>query len=190
MAVDAAASVHQVTVALGGAKGQTRLESDCRGRGASFRHFGAVRADGDQHFDFWIRQLHSVPHTEGLMDFRGVATDRSRVVFNAMIDIPTQALHTDAVQKFRGLTLSSKSTIDASPKLEIATHEVKCSHGVSISTVDPDQIYYLTSRGISRSDAEWMVINGFTQPIVQELPTEALRTRFHALMEQKHGATS
>ena len=71
------------------------------------------------------------------------------------------------------------------PKLIIATDEVACSHGASVSRIDTDQLFYLMSRGIDAAEATKIIVSGFTEPIVSALPSLGMQERFRALLERK-----
>jgi Fe-S cluster assembly protein SufD len=83
--------------------------------------------------------------------------------------------------------LLGSGTVHSIPKLLIKTDAVKASHGASVATVSGEQLHYLQSRGITRADAEQMIVRGFTQGVVERLPTESLRGRAGALLDKKQG---
>jgi len=161
--------------ARGAFKYQYRLESECKGTGSDMKILSATRGSESQHFDFWTTTTHQASHTTSSMDHWAVMGDKARAVFNGKISIPHTATHTDAYQKNRNLLLSPQAVIDALPKLEIATDEVKCAHGASIAPVSDEQMYYLQSRGITRAEAESMIVDGFTEPALQKIKDLTLR---------------
>ncbi|MEW6054992.1 MAG: Fe-S cluster assembly protein SufD [Bdellovibrionota bacterium] len=176
------AELKHVMISVGGSKGQVRCESSCLGRGAQARFIAATRASSDQNFNFWVVDRHLAAETTSMLDYWTVAEDQAQVTFNGNVIIPKEAVQTDAYQKNRNLVLSAGAVVNTLPKLEIATDQVKCSHGAVVSSVSQDQLYYLQSRGLSREQAQAMIVDGFTQPVLQELPTEELRVKFGALL--------
>jgi Fe-S cluster assembly protein SufD len=152
------------------------------GEGASYRMQGAVRGDGSQLNDFWAEVFHERSRSKSEMDLRFVQNGQSRSQFNGLIKVQPGALHCEASQKTKALLLSSKASMVAVPKLIIQTDEVKCSHGASISTLNPEQVHYLQSRGIPRSEAEQMIIEGFTQAALVNFPEGYWRTRAEELL--------
>jgi Fe-S cluster assembly protein SufD len=73
--------------------------------------------------------------------------------------------------------------------LEILADDVQCKHGASIGPIDEEQVFYLTSRGIGRSTAERLIVMGFIEPIVEQVPFEPLKERLRAEIEgELHGA--
>ena len=166
-----------VPVYVGGKKGQLRHDAHLNGKGAHVALKGAARGRNEQHFDFWLNALHATECTSSHLDFWFVMADKARAVFNGLLDIKKTGLQTDAYQKSRSLLLSDKATVHTIPKLLIATDQVQCSHGASVSTLNPDQVYYLQSRGMQRTDAERMIVRGFTQPVLDLIPIDAVFER-------------
>ena len=171
---------------IGAEKTQFRLESKTEGSGAEIKITGAARGDEKQHFDFWVTSHHAEPNCQSNMKYWTVMADEAKAVFNGKIIIDQKAVQTDANQSNRNMLLSQKANINTIPKLEISTDDVKCSHGVTVSPVEADQLFYLESRGISQKEAEYMIINGFTEPVVSQLPTENLQNRIHDILSYKH----
>lgn len=172
---------------LGGSRIQARIVTDCIGRGSHFEILGGLRGDENQVLDAWVTSQHSVSDTSSNTRFYSVMADSARSVFNGLIRIPQEGVRTDASQRNFNMLLSPKAIIDTLPKLEIATDEVKCAHGAAISPIQTDQLVYLQSRGIPQQEAELMIVNGFTYPVIEKLLTETLRERVQSAVEQKHG---
>ncbi len=177
----------QITpVHLGGKRLQMRQEVKL-GEEANLELAGAAQGNKSQHFDFWLDVDHEKPKSKSQMDLCFVMGGNSRAVFNGLIQIRKQASDCAATQKSRSLLLSPKATVHAIPKLIIQTDAVKCSHGASISSVNPEQVHYLRSRGIPPVEAERMIVRGFTEPVLQRLPTENLYGRAQSSLDAKEG---
>lgn len=161
----------------GGRKGQVRLEVDLADQGAEFKAVGVSLGDGEQHCDWVANFHHRGSNTSSGLDQWSVLSGKARAVFNGLVHVEKDALNTDAFQKSRALLLSKAAVMHSMPKLIIATDEVACQHGASISSVDPEQKFYLESRGLSPEQALRFIVDGFTDPVMQALPTEALRAR-------------
>ena len=159
-------------VLIGATQAQIKTESHCLGSGAQIIISGAAKGKNKQNFDLDVITEHRVTDTLSTYDFLTVMQDQSKAVFKGLIKITPDGARTDAYQKSKNLLLSSQASIETFPKLEIETDDVKVAHGASISPVNPDQVYYLQSRGISATEAESMIIDGFTQPVLTRL-TEA-----------------
>jgi len=181
-----AGSELDVLLAHSGGRGtQNRMELECVGQEAQIILHGAARGEGEQKFDFWVNARHSAPHTKSELNYWTVMADRAQAVFNGNLIIPQEAVHTDAFQKNRNLLLSDRAVIASNPKLEIAVDEVKCAHGASVSTVDEDQLYYLRSRGVSKQEATRLIVDGFTDPVLERIPVSATRERMKSRFSEK-----
>ena len=91
----------------------------------------------------------------------------------------------DGYQASRNLMLSDDVRMDGIPGLEIEADDVKCSHAATFGTLEQEPIFYLMSRGIERSTAELMVIDGFFDELLARIPFERVRERLQAAMESK-----
>jgi Fe-S cluster assembly protein SufD len=111
-----------------------------------------------------------------------VAKDESQTIFSGIITIEKGAHHTEAFQKNKNLILSEKATVDSIPQLFIFNDDVKCAHGSSTSTLDPDQYIYLQSRGIGLQDAESMITRGFIENAIHWIENGATSARVHEVL--------
>ena len=84
---------------------------------------------------------------------------------------------TNAAQLNRNLVLSSKARVDTKPELQITADNVKCSHGATVSQLQPDELFYLQSRGLSEDNARNLLLDAFAGEILQRIPVESLRQR-------------
>ena len=166
------ALVRLTVIQNGGTKGEVRIDSETLGENARFEMRGLQNSKGAQQFLIKADSLHPVPHTTSDMQVWCAARDSSRSVFSGLIDIKKNAHHTEAFQKNRNLLLSDRATIDSFPKLLIANDAVKCAHGSSTSTLEPDQANYLRSRGIPLEEAEQMLVQGFLRQALAEISDE------------------
>jgi len=158
------------TVALGGDYARVRTEVRAAGPGASARQVALYFAGGSQMHDFRTIQDHDAPHTHSELLFKGAVQDRARSVYTGLIRIREHARGTAAFQTNRNLTLSKGAWAESVPNLEIETNEVKCSHASTVGPVDPEQVFYLESRGIEPSVAERLVVLGFFDEVLAQLP--------------------
>ena len=177
ISADANSQLKTSTASLGGGKVTFKSETLVAGPGVNISSVGGLRGRGNQILDFYQKNDHVSPSSTSSMDLYTVMTDESRATFSAMIRIPQTGVKTEATQRNKNLLLSKKSSVQTLPQLEIETDDVKCAHGASISQVDPSQLYYLQSRGINAQDAEAMIVNGFTAPVVQRFLTNQQRAQ-------------
>ena len=121
------------------------------GEGAEGKVTGAYAPRGRQHLDFDTTQEHAAAeHARRDLAFRGILAGRSTAVWRGMIKVDPGAQQTDAFQESRNLLLSKKAHADAIPGLEILANDVRCTHAAAIAQIDPEQLFYLRSRGLPR----------------------------------------
>ncbi len=101
---------------------------------------------------------------------KAIANDQSHSIFNGVIEVPQIAQQTKAAQLSRNLILSKRAQIDTKPQLEIIADDVRCSHGATISQLQEEEIFYLRSRGINNESANALLLKGFCQEILKNLP--------------------
>ena len=130
---------------------------------------GAYVGHGSQHLDYDTRQEHAAPDTTSDLAFRGILRDRATAVWSGMISVDPGAQHTDAFQENRNLLLSDGAHADAIPGLEIEANDVRCTHAATIARLDAEQIFYLMSRGLTRAEAEHLLVGGFLAVIAGRL---------------------
>lgn len=162
-------------------------ELDLVGRGAHGRMSGFYFTDGVQHLDHDTQQNHLAVNTTSDLLFKGALRDSSRSVWQGMIYVAPGAQKTDGYQANRNLVLSKKARADSIPGLEIMADDVRCTHGATVGKVDPEQVFYLMSRGIPYRDAERLIVEGFFDPIMQRIPFEGVRDRFRDAIMEKMG---
>jgi Fe-S cluster assembly protein SufD len=155
------------------------------GEGATGKMSGFYFTDGTQHLDHDTQQNHLAPHTTSDLLFKGALKDSSRSVWQGMIYVAPGAMKTDGYQANRNLILSSKAHADSIPGLEILADDVRCTHGATVGKIDPEQVFYLLSRGIPYGEAERLIVEGFFDPIMQRIPFEGVRGRFQEAIQAK-----
>lgn len=144
-----------------------------------------VVGTGDQTQNFTTKMVQFGRNTQGYILKRGVLKESSTAVFNGIGKIEHGASKSDAQQESRLLMLSEKARGDANPILLIDEDDVTAGHAASVGRVDPTQLYYLMSRGISKKEAERLIIHGFLAPVVNELPIEGVKKQLVEVIERK-----
>lgn len=169
------------TVTLGGDYVRARTEARLSGRGASTRQVALYFAGGDQMHDFRTIQDHDAPNTTSDLLFKGAVQDHAWSVYTGNIVIREHAGGTTADQTNRNLTLSDGAWAESVPNLDIRTNDVKCSHASTVGPIDDEQRFYLESRGVRPEVAERLVVLGFFDEVIAQLPvgdiTSDLRRR-------------
>lgn len=124
-------------------------------------------------------------HTTGLINQRGVILEQSELIFNGIGQIIHGAHGAQADQQNRVLIMSPQARGDANPILLIDENDVQAGHAASVGPVDPQQIYYLMSRGIPRPQAQRMVIRGFLGAVLAAIPSQDVRDKMIDVLERK-----
>jgi Fe-S cluster assembly protein SufD len=177
------AELDWVAGGFGSKKGKIRIENDLAGQGATSRVTGAYLADGVQHLDYDTLQKHLAPNTNSDFAFKGVLRDEAKAVWRGMIRVSKDAQKTNAYQENRNLLLSPKAHADSIPGLEILANDVRCTHGATISQVNRDELFYCMARGLSRSEAELLIVRGFYQEIFDRIELEPVRDALQSVLE-------
>lgn len=140
---------------------------------------------GEQKQNFTTAIIHFGKRSEGYILKHGVMKDSASTIFNGIGKIEYGATKANAEQESRVLMLSEKARGDANPILLIDEDDVTAGHAASVGRVDPLQLYYLMSRGISQKEAERLVIHGFLAPVVNQLPIEGVKKQLVEVIERK-----
>jgi len=162
------------TVTLGGNYVRARTEARLSGQGSSTKQVALYFAGGDQMHDFRTIQDHDAPNTTSDLLFKGAVQDSAASVYTGNIVIREHAGGTTADQTNRNLTLSEGAWAESVPNLDIRTNDVKCSHASTVGPIDEDQRFYLESRGVRPEVAERLVVLGFFDEVISQLPAGAV----------------
>ena len=157
---------------FGSKRGKVWIENDLAGQGATSRVTGAYFADGTQHLDYDTFQEHMAPNTESDFAFKGALRENASAVWRGMIRVEEGAQKTNAYQENRNLLLSDTAHADSIPGLEIMANDVRCTHGATLGKVDREQLFYLMARGLSRAQAERLIVRGFFQDVLDRIELE------------------
>ena len=144
-----------------------------------------VVGTGDQKINLTSKIVQYCKETDGYILKHGVMRENASSVFNGIGYIKHGGTKSMANQESRVLMLSENARGDANPILLIDEDDVEAGHAASVGRVDPEQLYYLMSRGISQTEAERLVIHGFLDPVVRELPIEDVKRQLREVIELK-----
>jgi len=174
-----------VAVGLGASLARVETESALAEPGASSEMLGVFFADGTQHFDHRTEQDHIAPSCHSDLLYKGALRDESRAVYSGWVHVRPGAQKTDAMQTCRNIVLSDRAKADAIPNLEIEANDVRCGHAASVGPVEEETLFYLQSRGISRDEAERLIVFGFFQEVLDRIPLEEVRDGVARAIEQE-----
>jgi Fe-S cluster assembly protein SufD len=174
-----------VALGFGSARGHVRMDTRLSGDGADARVTGAYATHARQHIDFDTTQEHAAPNTTSDLAFRGVLQGRSSAVWKGNIIVDPGAQKTDAFQESRNLLISKRAHADAIPGLEIQANDVRCTHAAAVAQVDPEQLFYLRSRGLSPDVAKRLVVEGFLEALVERFEDGPVRDVLTDALERR-----
>jgi Fe-S cluster assembly protein SufD len=183
--VERDAELDWVAGGFGSKKGKVRIQNDLAGPGATSRVTGAYFADGEQHLDYDTFQEHIAPNTTSDFAFKGALRDESTSVWRGMIRVEKDAQKTNAYQENRNLLLSPKAHADSIPGLEILANDVRCTHGATVGQVDREQLFYLMARGLTRPEAERLIVRGFFSDVLDRIELEPVREALGEALEAR-----
>lgn len=179
------ATLRASTVALGGEYARLRSEWLLTGSGASSEMVAVYFANENQMLDFRTLQDHDAPHTTSELLFKGAVEDEAASVYSGLIRLRPSAQRANATQTNRNLVLSEGASAKSIPNLEIECDDVRCSHASAVGPIDPDQLYYLETRGVPPEVAERLIVFGFFEDAIDRLAFGAGAERLRAAVARK-----
>lgn len=168
------AQLRTLVIHAGASLSRTHLFPRYEGAGAHADITGLNLVGDGQHADITMDASHAVPHTTSKPLFKSIARGRSKAVVQGRLVVQRDAQKTDAKLMAQGLMLSDEAEILCKPELEIYADDVVCGHGSTCGQLDDDHLFYLTSRGIPKPEAETMLVRAFLAELVDPIEDAAL----------------
>jgi Fe-S cluster assembly protein SufD len=163
------------------------INMELDGAGANGELLGLYFPGGRQHLDHHTNQLHKSAHATSDLLYKGALKDRARSVYQGYVKVYPQAQKTNAYQANRNLMLSKQARADSIPGLEIEADDVRCTHGATAGQIPDEYIFYLMARGIDRTNAGRMIIQGFFEEVLNRIPVAGVRNKLEAEIARKVG---
>ena len=182
-------ALRSLLVTMGGTFSRAQVETSLRGEHGDCQMLGLYFAEGNQHFDMRTLQDHAAPSCTSDLLYKGALKDTSHTVYSGLIRVHPGAAKTDAYQANRNLVLSDHAKADSKPELEILNNDVRCTHGSTVGQVDEDQLFYLQSRGVSREEAQRLIVEGFFEDVINRVRIEEVRSALHEAIARKQGGS-
>ena len=179
------ATLHWVLGGMGSKLTKSFLDATLAGPGATALMSGVYFADDRQHLDFDTQQNHLAPNTTSDLLYKGALRDQARTVWQGMIKVFPGAQKTDGYQANRNLVLNRGARADSIPGLEIEADDVRCTHGSTAGPIDPEQLFYLMSRGLREMEAKQIIVEGFFTPVLERIPLESVRRQLEEAIRAK-----
>ncbi len=129
-------------------------------------------ASAGQHQDAGAKLVHCAPNTSGRIISKSISKNGGRASYRGLVKVEKGAKKSKSTVVCDALILDAKSRSDTYPYIEIDEQDVTIGHEASVSRIGEEQLFYLTSRGLSEAEASTMIVSGFIEPLVRELPME------------------
>jgi Fe-S cluster assembly protein SufD len=184
--LDRDAGLKWTSIALGGRLQHIEAETRLVGNGSHVNWLGATFAGGNQHLLTapWLR--HVGFNCDSFMQFKTVVNEQGYSVFDGMIKIEHESKATSTRLEEHALHLNPQARNDSIPGLMIDTNDVlKGGHASTSGDVDDEQLFYMQARGLSRSEAQRMIVMGFFDPALATVPFESLREEITDAVEAR-----
>ncbi len=143
------------------------MEIDLDGPGASLDLAGAWRCTGDEQVDIKVLVRHNAPGCSSEQLFKGVVGATAHASFDGLVYVAPGAVRTVAHQQSHSLLLSPEAVCEARPQLEIYADDVECTHGATTGYLNPEELFYMRSRGIPEDQARAMQVEAFLEPVLK-----------------------
>jgi Fe-S cluster assembly protein SufD len=148
---------------------------------------GLYMVGADQHTDTHSVIDHKQPHCNSHQLYKGILDGNGRAVFNGKVFVREGAQKTDAMQTNKNLLLSDKARVDTKPQLEIYADDVKCAHGAAVGQLDPEELFYLETRGIGPELGRSLLTYGFAEEVIGKIKIESIRSQLdETVLRQLH----
>jgi Fe-S cluster assembly protein SufD len=138
---------------------------------------GLYMVGSGQHSDTHSTIDHKQPHCTSHQLYKGILDGSGRAVFNGKVFVREGAQKTDAQQTNKNLLLSEKARVDTKPQLEIYADDVKCAHGAAVGQIDPEELFYLETRGMGPELGRSLLTYGFAEEVIGKIKIDSIRSQ-------------
>ncbi|MBW8361727.1 MAG: Fe-S cluster assembly protein SufD [Kaistella sp.] len=173
------------TFSFGGKLVRNNLDFIHNGENINSYMNGITIIGKEQTVDHHTAVHHKTPNCESYQNYKGVYKDKSHGIFNGKIFVDKIAQKTNAYQQNNNILLNEGATIDTKPQLEIFADDVKCSHGCTVGQLNDDALFYLRARGISKEEAQALLLYAFANDAMQNIDIEPLKAKISGILAEK-----
>lgn len=175
---------------LDGAFARIDMQVDLAGDGSSVEVDGLSFGRDAQTLDYRVAMHHIGRSTSSNVFLKGAVDDDASSVFTGLLRIEEGAVRTSAFETNRNLVLSGNASAQSVPNLEILCDDVVCGHGSTVGQIEEEHLYYLMSRGLPQDHAERLLVHGFFEEIIEQIPVSALHEPLREAVRAKYGRTA
>ena len=172
---------------VGGFVGKSYINVNCTGRFSDFRCLGAGVHSGREFHDFEVLVENKASNVSSILIYKMVLRDRAHSVFNGNLNIPQGFKKVRSLQTNHNILLDREARAESMPRLIIASDDVSCDHGATVGQLSEEALFYLMSRGLTREQAYYLMVEGFLNAIIEEFPLVGRHTELMNLFRNKIG---
>ena len=176
------AAINWISGCFGGKLNRLKIDTIFDGQGSQCNNIGVFLGKGKEHIDFTTNMHHNTENTVNNVLVDGILKDESTSVYRGLIKIEKTAQKTNSYLENHILKLGDKTLANSIPSLKIEANDVKASHGATVGQIDEEHLFYLMARGLSREEAERMIVEGFFEPVIQKIPSEELKEKIREMV--------
>jgi len=170
----AKAQLNAFALVSGGALSRRQIFVRIAGAEAQVVLSGLTLIDESRRADTTLRVVHSAPEGTSREFYRAIVDDDAVGTFQGKVIVESAAQKTDGGMKSQAILLSPRAQMNAKPELEIFADDVVCGHGATVGSLDPEQVFYLRSRGIAKEEAEAMLLEAFGVEAIERVDDPSL----------------
>ncbi len=178
------AAINWISGCFGGKLNRLKIDTIFDGQGSQCNNIGVFLGKGKEHIDFTTNMYHNTENTVNNVLVDGILKDESTSVYRGLIKIEKTAQKTSSYLENHILKLGDKTLANSIPSLKIEANDVKASHGATVGQIDEEHLFYLMARGLSRQEAERLIVEGFFEPVIQKIPSEELREKIREMVRK------
>lgn len=160
---------HLTLILIADTNANYHTEVNLVGEGAEADILGIILGNEVHEIRLNTLQDHQAPHTRSNLLIKSALSGRSQLFYEGFIRVAKGAQRTDAYQRNENLLLSKEAKAESKPALEILANDVRCTHSATVSKIDPEQLFYLESRGLDQNMASGLIIEGYFQSILDKI---------------------
>lgn len=173
------------TVTWEGGITRNNLNVKLNGEGGECIMKGLYLLSGNQHADNHTFVDHAVPRCHSDEHYKGILDGNSTGIFSGRILVRKDAQKTNAYQSNNNIVLTKTANVNSKPQLEIYADDVKCSHGATTGQLNPDELFYLRSRGIGEKESKNILLYAFAYEVIDNIKNEKLKNYLNDLLQKK-----
>lgn len=177
--IGAGAELDAFALVSGGTLSRRQLFVRMVGEKAKAALGGLALLDGERRVDTTLQLVHSAPGGTSREFYRAIVDDEAAGTFQGKVIVASGAQKTDGAMKSQAILLSPRAQMNAKPELEIFADDVVCGHGATVGSLDPEQVFYLRTRGVRKDEAEAMLLEAFGGEAIERIGDDGLAEVLH-----------